>query len=57
MQISKDELEELKEAFAKVGKSHQGGHLTPVCCTFELDLSHPSDEQQCQQDVGILLLS
>lgn len=57
MQISKDELEELKEAFAKVGKSHRGGHLAPVCCTFELDLSHPCDEQQCQQDVDILLLS
>lgn len=50
MQISKDELEELKEAFAKVGKSHRGGHRAPVCCTFGLDLSHPCDEQQCQQD-------
>lgn len=34
-----------------------GGHSAPLCCTFELDLSHCCDEQQCQQDVDILLLS
>lgn len=54
MQISKDELEELKEAFAKVGKSHlRRRALAPVSCTFGLDLSHCCDKQQCQQDVGI----
>lgn len=50
MQISKDDLEDLKEAFAKVGKSQHGEHLAPVCC--EMGLSHP-----CACYMGSLLLS
>lgn len=48
MQISKDELEELKEAFAKVGKWERGGHFASVCCVLAVGFSHPW-EQQCQR--------
>lgn len=41
MQISKDELEELKEAFAKIGKWGRGGHLASVFCVLGASFSHP----------------